>query len=154
MILGTIHDHSRYDNLGDGVKLALEYLAEHESGLENLSAGKYEIDGDNVNFSVAEFEAAKPEEKFFETHDEHIDIHVTLKGTEWYGYAPAEKMTSEKDHSVEKDNRHFYDKCEDGLFFKAMPGHFMIFMPEDAHKAAFSMTEQGPVKKLVVKVKI
>ena len=154
MILGTIHNYSRYEELGKGVQLALKYLAEHENELENLSAGKYEINGDNVNFSVMEFEAAKPEEKFFETHDEHIDIHVTLKGNEWYGYAPAEKMTSEKSHNAEKDNRHFYDKCEDGLFFKAMPGHFLIFMPEDAHKAAFTMGEQGPVKKLVVKVKI
>ena len=154
MILGTIKDSSRYYSLGGGVELALKYLAEHENELENLPAGKYEIDGDKVNFSVSEFEAAKPEEKFFETHDEHIDIHVTVKGTEWYGYAPAEKMTEEKDHSVEKDTRHFYDKCEDGLFFKAMPGHFLIFMPEDAHKAAFTMQEQGYVKKIVVKVKI
>ncbi|MBR1485973.1 MAG: YhcH/YjgK/YiaL family protein [Synergistaceae bacterium] len=154
MILGAINNSSRYYSLSDRVKLALKYLAEHENELENLPAGKYEIDGDKVNFTVTEFEAAKPEEKFFETHDEHIDIHVTVKGTEWYGYVPAEKMTSEKDHSVEKDNRHFYDKCEDGLFFKAMPGHFLIFMPEDAHKAVFSMTEQGPVKKIVMKIKI
>ena len=110
MILGTIHNYSRYEELGKGVQTALKYLAEHENELENLSAGKYEINGDNVNFSVMEFEAAKPEEKFFETHDEHIDIHVTLKGNEWYGYAPAEKMTSEKSHNAEKDNRHFYDR--------------------------------------------
>ena len=110
MIIGTVHNSSRYYNLGVGVKTALQYLAEHENELESLPAGKYEIDGDNVNFSVMEFEAAKPEEKFFETHDEHIDIHVTLKGTEWYGYYPAEKVTDEKDHSAEKDNRHFYDK--------------------------------------------
>ena len=154
MIIGTVHNSSRYYNLGVGVKTALQYLAEHEKELESLPAGKYEIDGDNVNFSVMEFEAAKPEEKFFETHDEHIDIHVTLKGTEWYGYYPAEKVTDEKDHSAEKDNRHFYDKCGDGIFFKAMPGHFIIFMPEDAHKAAFSVKEYGTVKKLVMKVKI
>lgn len=154
MIIGTIHNSSRYYYLGDEVKLALKYLAEHENELENLSVGKYEIDGDNVNFSVSEFQAAKPEEKFFETHDEHIDIHVTLKGSEWYGYAPAEKMKNEKDHSVEKDNRHFYDKPLDALFFRAIPGHFLIFMPEDAHKAAFTMDEQGPVKKIVMKVKI
>ena len=154
MILGTIHNSSRYYYLGEGVKLALEYLTEHENELVNLSAGKYQIDGDNVNFSVSEFEAAKPEEKFFETHDEHIDIHVTLKGSEWYGYYPAEEMKNEKDHSVEKDNKHFYDKPEDAIFFKAMPGHFLIFMPEDAHKAAFTMDEQGPVKKIVMKVKI
>lgn len=154
MILGTIHDPSRYYNLGRGVELALKYLVEHENELENLPAGKYEIDGDKVYFSVMEFEAAKPEEKFFETHDEHIDIHVTLKGTEWYGYYPAEKVYDEKDRSTEKDNRHFYDKCEDGIFFKAMPGHFLIFMPEDAHKAAFSVKDFGTVKKLVMKVKI
>ena len=154
MIIGTINNSSRYYYLGEGVKLALKYLAEHENELVNLSAGKYQIDGDNVNFSVSEFEAAKPEEKFFETHDEHIDIHVTLKGSEWYGYYPAEEMKNEKDHSVEKDNKHFYDKPEDAIFFKAMPGHFLIFMPEDAHKAAFTMDEQGPVKKIVMKVKI
>ena len=154
MIIGTVHNSSRYYNLGRGVELALKYLAEHENELESLPAGKYEIDGDKVNFSIMEFEAAKPEEKFFETHDEHIDIHVTLKGCEWYGYYPAEKVTDEKDHSAEKDNRHFYDKCEDGIFFKAMPGHFIIFMPEDAHKAAFSVKEYGTVKKLVMKVKI
>lgn len=154
MILGAIKDSSRYYNLSKNIRIALEYLCEHENELANLSVGNYKIDGDNVNFSVAEFQAAKPEEKFFETHDEHIDIHVTLKGCEWYGYVPASNMKSEKDHSVEKDSRHFNDTCEDGFFFKALPGHFLIFMPEDAHKAAFTMSEQGSVKKIVVKVKI
>ena len=155
MIIGTLQHSSRYLAFGKNVRLALEYLAEHENELGNLSAGKYQIDGDNVRFEVAEFEAAKPEEKFFETHDEHIDIHITLKGNEWYGYAPAENMKSEKSHSVEKDARHFYDKCEDGLYFQAKPGQFILFMPEDAHKAAFCLEgKQGPVKKIVVKVKI
>ena len=155
MIVGTLKNFSRYSQLGCNVRTALEYLAEHENELENLAPGKYQIDGENVKFEVAEFEAAKPEEKFFETHDEHIDIHITLKGIEWYCYCPAENMKSEKSYSAEKDARHFYDKCEDELFFQAKPGQFMLFMPEDAHKAAFSPEgKQGKVKKIVVKVKI
>ena len=150
MILGTIEYPSRYSGLGGGVKLGLQYMAEHD--LNNIPLGKYQIDGDNVYFEVSEIQTLKPEERLFETHKEHIDIHITLEGEEWFGYAPINNMKSEKNYNAEKDS--LYYNGGEGVFLQAPKGQFILFMPEDAHKAGVFFNQQGRVKKIVIKVKI
>ena len=150
MILGTIQYHSRYAGLGAGVSLGLRYMAEHD--LASLPVGKYQIDGDNVCFEVSEIQTVATNERHFETHKEHIDIHITLEGEEWFGYAPVNNMKGEQTYNAEKDST-YYEGGE-GVYLQAPKGQFILFMPEDAHKAGVSFNGQGRVKKIVIKVKI
>ncbi|MBQ9419643.1 MAG: YhcH/YjgK/YiaL family protein [Synergistaceae bacterium] len=150
MILGTIQYPSRYSGLGEGVRLGLQYMAEHD--LATLSPGKYQIDGDNVCFEVAEIQTVATDKRLFETHKEHIDIHITLEGEEWFGYAPVDSVKDPKPYNAEKDST-YYENGE-GVYLQAPKGQFILFMPEDAHKAGVFFHNQGRVKKIVIKVKI
>ena len=149
MILGTIQYPSRYSGLGEGVRLALQYMAEHD--LENFAPGKFQIDGDNVVFEVSEIETKKPEEKLFETHKNHIDIHITLEGEEWFGHGTLDNMTQSGEYNAEKDSTYY---TGEGVYLQAPKGRFILFMPEDVHKAGVYFNQQGRVKKIVIKIKI
>ncbi len=150
MILGTIQYPSRYSGLGEGVRLGIQYMAEHD--LNSLATGKYKIDGDNVYFEVVEIETAESDKKLFEAHKNHIDIHITLEGEEWFGYAPVKDMKEAQEYNAEKDTT-FYKKG-DGVYLQAPKGQFILFMPEDAHKPGIYFHQQGRVKKIIIKVKI
>lgn len=149
MILGTIQYPSRYGGLGRGVRLGLKYLAEHD--LMNLELGKYQIDGDDIYFEVSEIETSAPDKKLFEAHRKYIDVHVTLTGEEWFGHAMVSHLEEAQEYSPEKDIA-FY--TGEGVYLQAPPGHFILFMPEDAHKPGVYFNQSGKVKKIVLKIKL
>ena len=151
MILGTILYPSRYSGLGEGVRKGLEYIAEHRSELENFNPGKYQIDGDNIFFEIHEEITTKPEEKFFEAHKEYLDIHITLTGEEWFGHAMIKQLKEAKPYDESTDTAYYIGE---GLYNQAPAGHFILFMPEDAHKCGIYFNNKGAVKSLVLKVKL
>ena len=150
MILGTIQYPSRYGGLGQGVKAGLKYLAEHD--LSALPLGRHVIDGDNVFFDVAEVEAIAPDDShLFEAHKRYLDIHVTISGEEWFGYAMVSTLEEVEPYSEEKDVARYKGE---GVYLQAPPGHFILFMPDDAHKPKVYFKEPGLIRKLVLKVKL
>lgn len=151
MIIGTIKYSSRYGGLGENVRLGLEYLAEHESELADLSSGRHTIDGTDIYFDVAEITTSEPDSKLFEAHRKYIDVHVTITGEEWFGHAMVSDLEEAKPYDPEKDAAYY---TGEGVYLQSPPGKFILFMPEDAHKPGVYFTEQGHVKKLVLKAKI
>ena len=149
MILGTIQYPSRYGGLGPGVKAGLKYLAEHD--LSTLSLGRHVIDGDNIFFDVSEVTAIPASAALFEAHRRYLDIHVTLSGEEWFGHAMVKNLEEVEPYLEEKDVAYYKG---DGVYLQAPPGHFVLFMPEDAHKPRVFFKEAGLVRKLVLKVKL
>ena len=150
MILGTIQYPSRYGGLGLGVKMGLKYLAEHD--LSALPLGRHVIDGDNVFFDVAEVMTSLPDaSNLFEAHKRYMDIHVTISGEEWFGYAMASTLEEVEPYSEDRDVTRYRGE---GVYLQAPPGHFILFMPEDAHKPKVYFKEQGLIRKLVLKVKL
>ncbi|MBQ9565637.1 MAG: YhcH/YjgK/YiaL family protein [Synergistaceae bacterium] len=150
MILGTIRYPSRYGGLGQGVKAGLKYLAEHD--LSALPLGRHVIDGDTVFFDVAEaMTTAAGETPLFEAHRRYLDIHVTISGEEWFGYAMVSTLEEAEPYDQETDVARYRGE---GVYLQAPPGHFILFMPEDAHKPKIYFKEAGLVRKLVLKVKL
>lgn len=149
MILGTIQYPSRYGGLGRGVKMGLKYLAERD--LQALPLGRHVIDGDDVFFDVVEAATSAPDAVLFEAHRRYLDIHVTLRGTEWFGYAMVSNLQEVEPYSEEHDVARYSGT---GLYLQAPPGHFILFMPEDAHKPKICFQEPGLIRKLVLKVKL
>lgn len=150
MILGTMRYPSRYCGMGIGVRKGLEYLAA-QGDLDSLSLGRHEIDGENLFVDVLEAVTVCPTEKSFEAHRRYLDLHVTISGEEWYGYAPVEDLREVEPYSTERDVRLF---TGDGVYFQVPPGQFVLFSPEDAHKPCVCFKEPGNIKKLILKVKI
>ena len=150
MILGTVRYPSRYGGLGVGVRKGLEYLAAHEE-LDALPLGRREIEGDALFVDVLETSTVPHAAKPFEAHRRYLDIHITLRGEEWYGYAPVEDLRMIEPYSAERDIALF---SGEGIYFQVPQGQFALFFPEDAHKPCVVFREPGSVKKLILKVKV
>ncbi|MCR4818071.1 MAG: YhcH/YjgK/YiaL family protein [Fretibacterium sp.] len=149
MILGTIQYPSRYGGLGPGVKAGLKYLAEHD--LSALPPGRHVIDGDNIFFDISEVKTIPASDALFEAHRRYVDIHVTLSGEEWFGHAIIRQLELATPYQEDKDTAYYRGE---GVYLQAPPGHFVLFMPDDAHKARVFFKEPGVVRKLVLKVKL
>jgi YhcH/YjgK/YiaL family protein len=150
MIIDTINNAAKYFSVHPRFEKAFQYI--NSQDLLNLADGKYEIDGDNLKVIVSNKNGMTAEESTakFECHNKYIDIQVCIKGTETMGWKPRHNCTSQKgEYNAEKDVV-FYNDAPD-MYFQLNDNQFVIFFPEDVHAP---MIGDGPIKKLVIKVKI
>jgi biofilm protein TabA len=150
MIIDTIKNASKYFSVHPLFEKAFAYIT--STDLANTADGKYEIDGDKLKAIISNKNGMTAEESVakFECHDKHIDIQVCIKGKETMGWKPRENCTQQKgEYNAEKDVV-FYSDAPD-MYFQLNDGQFVIFFPEDVHAP---MIGEGPIKKLVIKVKI
>ena len=150
MILGTLLYPSRYSGLGRRVRMGLEYLA-GQKDLLSLPLGRIPLEDDDLYVDVFQAETVQHDAKLFEAHERFVDIHVTLEGQEWYGYAPINNLKLGEPYSAEKDAAFYRGE---GVYFQVPKGQFVLFFPEDAHKPLVSFGPLETVKKLVVKVRL
>ena len=148
MILDTLDNASKYINLHPRFAKAFEFIK--SQNLETLEPGKFEIDGKDLHAAVSLKDGVTRETAKAEAHNNYIDIQVCPTGKEELGWKPRSKSVSPKeDYNAEKDVTFFNDQMD--TYFQLSSGQFAIFYPEDVHAP---MIGEGPVKKLVVKVKI
>jgi YhcH/YjgK/YiaL family protein len=150
MIIDTIKNASKYFSVHPLFQKAFEYIT--STDLANTADGKYEVDGDNLKAIISNKNGMTAEESVakFECHDKHIDIQLCIKGKETFGWKPRESCKKQNgEYNAEKDVV-FYSDGPD-MYFQLNDGQFVIFLPEDVHAP---MIGEGPIKKLVIKVKI
>ncbi len=124
-----------------------------ENDLKKLEVRSYDLEGDNVYAQVNEYLTKNEEDARYETHQKYIDIHYVVTGKEQIGVAPI---------SMKKDTLEPYDTTKDIMFlsvnqinnFKADPGRFFIFFPDDIHRPNLKDGENSQVRKVVIKVKV
>ncbi len=150
MIIDTINNASKYYSVHPLFEKAFQYI--NSQDLANLADGKYEIEGDNLKAIISNKNGMTAEESAskFECHNRYIDIQLCIKGKENFGWKPRENCTTEKgEYNPEKDVLLYNDAPE--MYFQLRDNQFVIFFPEDVHAP---MIGEGPIKKLVIKVKI
>jgi biofilm protein TabA len=150
MIIDTIKNASKYFSVHPLFEKAFEYIT--STDLANTADGKYEIEDDNLKAIISNKNGMTATESTskFECHDKHIDIQLCIKGKETMGWKPRESCkTQHGEYNAEKDVV-FYSDAPD-MYFQLNDGQFVIFFPEDVHAP---MIGEGPIKKLVIKVKI
>ena len=148
MIIDSLSNAEKYFGLHRNFSKAFQYIK--QTDLAKVDAGKYPIDGDDLHASVSLKDGYKPSDAKFEAHNNYIDIQVCPAGVEKMGWKPRKKC---------KDPKTEYDTAKDVIFYNDQPetyfelheGEFAIFFPDDVHAP---MIGEGPIKKLVVKVKI
>ena len=145
----NIKNAKNYYYLGERFQKGFEYLL--NTDLNNLSNGKYEIDGENIFVSVQDYTSKLPEEGKFEAHKKYADIQYIIKGEEKIGFGNIKNFKPST----------FYDEKNDiifleghGDFVKLSKGKFAVFMPQDAHMPCICTGTPEYVKKAVVKVKL
>jgi YhcH/YjgK/YiaL family protein len=148
MIIDSLENAGRYVSLHPHFAKAFEFI--RSQNLQSIEVGKFPIDGDNLHASVSLKDGVKKEDAKFEAHKNYIDIQVCPTGSETLGWKPLSKTVSIKtEYNAEKDVTFYND--EPDTFFTLQQGQFAIFYPEDVHAP---MIGEGPIKKLVVKIKL
>lgn len=148
MIIESLANAEKYYGLHKNFKAAFEYL--NAQDLANMEVGKYEIaDGLKAIVSDSNGKTAEVAAEKFECHNKNIDIQVCIRGNETIGWKPRTDCTQPKGEYNDEKDVLFYADAPD-MHFSLKDGQFVIFYPEDVHAP---MIGEGPIKKLVVKVR-
>jgi biofilm protein TabA len=148
MIVDTLSNADKYTGLHRNFSKAFQFIK--KTDLAGIQPGKYPIEGDELHASVSLKDGVKDSEAKFEAHNHYIDIQVCPSGSEKMGWKPRSRCADPKTaYDSEKDVTFYNDKPE--TYFELHEGEFVIFFPEDVHAP---MIGEGPIKKLVVKVRL
>ncbi len=149
MILDSLRNSARYYALNPRLKRAFEYIA--STNLEALEAGRHDIEGDDIFVNVMEVGLKKPADAKLEVHNVYLDIQVLVCGDEerfgWSERAAVSKPLG--DFDAQKDIQFFDDAPQ--TYYAMRRGQFTILLPDDAHAP---MVGEGPIKKIIVKVRM
>lgn len=152
MIFDSIKNCEKYFSLHEGFEKAFEFIKKTEE--ENLPAGKYEVDGENVFGIVQEYNSKNPLDYKFEGHTKYIDIQYVSSGTEAIEVLNIKNATAVTEYIPEREVR-FYEGDESTEKHVLEAGDWGIFYPEDIHKPGLMCGEKPtPVKKILMKVKM
>jgi len=132
----------------------LEKAIDHILGLDlvNLSAGKYEIDGEDIFFMVNEYWTRPAPECEPERHRKYTDIQIMVRGAEKIGYAPYADQQPSTDFLPGNDVAFYQLPAQDMDYITLTPGRFILFFPTDLHQPEVYISAPALVKKLVIKV--
>lgn len=148
MILGKLTDSAQYEALHPAFKTLFDYVKTHD--LSQVSAGRVEIDGDNLFINVSDATLKKKEEQILEVHQAYIDIHIPLSGTEIIGWKALSDLSA-PDQPFDSVNDFAVYSAPAAVYTEVHPGEFVIDFPTDAHAPIIG---EGKLRKLIAKVKI
>lgn len=149
MIIDKIKNLNLYTFSNPGITRAFDFIL--KSDLENLTDGRYDIDGDNVYALVNTYDTKQSKDCFLEAHKKYIDVQYVAKGEELLGYLPFNGQKIYKEYDSEKDFMLFDAQPS---FIKFMENMFAVLFPDDLHMPGIISGECGNVRKVVVKVMI
>jgi YhcH/YjgK/YiaL family protein len=148
-----VHEHIRYAkeyfNLSTGIRRALEYLATHP--LDELAAGRHDVDGTGVFALVSDYDTRPPAETFWEAHRAHIDVQFVVSGRERIAYGDLAAFRADP-YDAERDLVVAHGEATGSVLMT--PGCFTILYPHDVHMPGLLDTHVSRVRKVVVKCRI
>lgn len=148
MIVDAIKNAELYYSLSPRIKEAFDWLA--STDVTTLSAGRHDIDGNNLFVNVMDIELKPNNEAALEVHNRYIDIQIMVGEQEGYGWSErCDCHNPREEFNTERDVQFFNDTPQ--TFFTLNQRQFAIFFPEDAHAP---MLGNGKVRKLIFKLLI
>lgn len=146
MILDVLENLPQYLPLSKGFEKAVEFLTRRD--LDQLVAGRHEIDGDAVYAMIFKNIGRSREDARLEAHQQYFDIQVVLAGLDTIGWKSVSKCSEPAGDYIEQRDVRFYSD-EPDVWLQVKPGFFAIFFPGDAHLPSIS---SDLIYKIVVKV--
>jgi YhcH/YjgK/YiaL family protein len=150
MIVDSISNHTLYHSLGPRIASGLEFLAGLD--LSEFVEGRRQIDGDDVFALFQATKTAGETGRRFEAHRTHIDIQFVVSGEETIRVTDVALLKEATPYNLERDIA-FYDLAP-GSTARLRPGDFALLFPHDAHLPLLPTNAPGPVRKVVVKVRV
>ncbi|MGQ9673222.1 MAG: YhcH/YjgK/YiaL family protein [Candidatus Aminicenantales bacterium] len=149
MIIDRVKNAMLYFGMSQRISAGLRWLSTQD--LTQLAVGRYELDGTNLFAIISEYETKPKDKGKWEAHRRYFDIQFLVSGREAIGYAPLEFCHL----GVYDESKDFQEILEaPGDFLTMHPGMFMLLAPQDAHMPGLALDAPGPVRKVVVKVRV
>ena len=150
MIIDSLANAYLYFGLSNGIKIALQFLI--TNNLNDMPAGKYAIEGDEIFIIVQEYETLDAAAEKMEAHRKYIDVQYMIHGCEQVGHDVLQLQTISLPYNADDDYLLVSDKP---AFFTTMnQGTFMVFFPTELHMPCIMKNQKSMVKKAVIKVLI
>lgn len=153
MIYGCIKNIAvEKKQLSASLQKGLDFI--RNTDFSTLAAGRYEIDGDTIYATIADYDTEPKGHRRPEAHRSYIDIQYIAAGEEYIGCS----FLSEGNELLED-----YDAVRDLVFYKNAineidillhPGVYAILLPSDVHRPGCAVKGMGKVRKVVVKIKL
>jgi len=134
------------------IERALDFLANTDFATYK-HGDVIDIDEKNLYAMVQAYETAPHSTLRWETHDAYADIQYVVEGREGFGTAPRDGLAIKTEYNAEKDIT-FYDAPVQYNTFILNPGDCILVTPDTAHMPKGQAEAIGPVKKVVIKVKM
>lgn len=148
MVIDSLENAARYEGMNPYFKQAFDLIK--NTDWEKTEPGKIVIDGKNCFINYLDTTGKTVEAAKMETHNDYLDIQIPLNTVETMGWTPTHKLQQpDAPYNPEKDITKYSDQAE--TLLQVHPGEFAIFWPWDGHQPAIA---EGPLKKLVVKIKL
>lgn len=148
MVYGTIKKEETYAFLKGGLEKCFAYIKEHK--LEEMSLGRYELDGGDLYMNLQELETQPLEGRPFEAHREFLDLHYIVEGAEKIDVNFLGRMHEETYHE-DRDLAVLTGKADGSVLLRE--GDFLICWPEDAHRPAGMEDVPRRIRKAVFKIR-
>jgi biofilm protein TabA len=151
MIVDKIENIETYADLSKGVVKALRLLKNGQ--LAQQEDGRYEVDGDDLFYTVSSYTSKPIDECRFQTHEKYIDVQALLSGQESLGYLCEGDLSPQTPYDGTRDIA-FYETPDQYSCIAFYEGMFCVFYPQDGHMPGGQLDSPSDVKKVIVKVKI
>lgn len=150
MILDNVRNRNTYYNLGDRLKVALEYLGTISKSA--VPEGRVEIAGTDVYATFDQYQTEGTEGRLYESHRIYLDVQYVIEGRETIRVRGVEGLTTATPYDGNKDIA-FYT-LTDGTDVRLFSGDFLVLFPQDAHVPKLICSGTASVRKVVVKVRL
>lgn len=146
MVTSSLENYEQYI-ANDRIRQAFKFLK--NTNLLDLEVGKHIIDGDKIFALVQNYSTKDQNLCKYESHKRYIDIQYIVSGKEKISYTNIKNLKL-KNEDKENDKILYEDTL--GNEFIINEGEFVVFYPEDGHKACIKVNKEESVKKIVLKV--
>ncbi|MDQ1914792.1 YhcH/YjgK/YiaL family protein [Paenibacillus sp. GD4] len=126
------------------------------TNFSELQEGKYSLQGNDVYYTIMTLETRDRKNTKAEKHEQYIDIHYLLEGTETIGYACDNGMNGVVESNLDSDYV-LYENVQGEQFTTLTPGMYVVLYPSDIHRPGLTGSSAEPIsqhiRKVVFKVK-
>jgi len=131
-------------------RCAFDFLASLSSATKDE---RISLQSDDIYALIMSYETCQPEESVLETHNEYIDIQMSLVNSEAIDWFPRPALEVKVPYELDLDRTFYHRPDIVPVRVYNFPGFFTVLYPDDAHMPKL-MTADKPefVKKVVVKV--
>lgn len=153
MIYGCIKNiDAEKQQFSTRLQKGLEFIK--NSDFSKMAEGRYEIEGNNIYATVADYDTEPKGHRRPEAHRKYIDIQYLAAGEEYIGCS----FLSDKNELLED-----YNEARDLVFYKNAigeadillnPSVYTILLPSDIHRPGCAVKAPDKVRKVVVKIKL